>query len=449
VELRKKIDEEIPALIDDREYGKLKTFAKAAYAERIKAYNSYFDRFPLGRHIDDVRRLISKMVAQYHAKLKRDLKACERKRDWKKCMSLCDVFIEKFKGTDQAEKIAGHRIKYEKRLYYETQFDSMRAEARQMGIDFDGAKLVFQEYLKANPEAPSYVKNMVKNELDIISRKKKKYLKEENEWNKLVSYTENTIVNISKRIRRAENYIGRVPVRYKNEAKAILAKLKEKRVAEQKIAKEKQLTREWKEAYAYSRNTSKSLVSRISRMESYIRKNSKVRYADQAREVLKKLLDQKRVADERTRRVQAEGARIRNEYKRMQSAIAVRSKSRRYRDNRDGTVTDTRTGLTWVLLDSSGHLGRCMDYYEAGEYVKQLKTGNHTSWRLPTATELASIYKIDPFFPKSAATWFWTSEIIWHGWNKKVVVVTARGETSWKKIQVDMEKCGAVRAVRD
>ncbi len=282
----------------------------------------------------------------------------------------------------------------------------------------------------------------------IIARKKKQYQKEEYEWTKLMSYTENTIVNISKRIKKMERYIVNPPNRHKKEALSILARLKEKRIAEQKIAREKKQVREWQEAYAFSRNSTKSIVSRISRMESYIRKNPKGKYTNQARIVLDKLLNKKRIADERLRRVEAESARIRNEYKRMQTLIARKGRGR-YKDNQDGSVTDTKTGLTWVLLDSSGHLGRCMDYYEANEYVKQLKTGNHRNWRLPTATELAGIYKIRPFFPKSAATWFWTSEIIWHGWNKQAVIVTAKNETSWKKIQVDMEKCGTVRAVRD
>lgn len=447
-DLKKKIEDEIPALIDDREYDSLKKFSKANYTERIKGYNSYFERFPLGRHIDDVKLLISKMVSQYHKKLKRDLAACERNRNWKKCMGLCDAFIEKFKGTAQAEKIAGHRIKYEKRLYYETQFDSMRTEAIQMGQNFDSAKLVFEEYLKANPEAPSYVKKMVKNELDIIARKQKKYKNEENEWTKLISYTENTIISISKRIKKMESYLGRAPNRHKEEANSILTELKEKKVTEEKIAHEKQLVREWNEAYAYSRNTSNSLVNRISRMERYIRKHSRGKYADQANTILENLLNQKRNVEERTRRVQAESARIRNEYKKMQSILAG-ERSGRYIDNQDGTVTDTKTRLTWVLLDSSGHLGRCINYYEAIEYVKQLKTGNHQNWRLPTAAELAGIYKIRPFFPKSAATWFWSSEIIVRGWNKKVVIVTGKSETSWEKIQADREKCGTVRAVRD
>lgn len=59
----------------------------------------------------------------------------------------------------------------------------------------------------------------------------------------------------------------------------------------------------------------------------------------------------------------------------------------RFLDNRDGTVTDTATGLMWQKTDS----GRGMDWQAALKYAQELKLAGHDDWRLPSAKELQSI----------------------------------------------------------
>lgn len=56
-------------------------------------------------------------------------------------------------------------------------------------------------------------------------------------------------------------------------------------------------------------------------------------------------------------------------------------------DNRDGTITDKATGLTWMKADSS----QGMDWPAALEYAENLNLAGHDDWRLPNAKELQSI----------------------------------------------------------
>ena len=56
-------------------------------------------------------------------------------------------------------------------------------------------------------------------------------------------------------------------------------------------------------------------------------------------------------------------------------------------DNKDGTVTDTATGLMWTREDS----GSPMDWEHALQYAEGLKVAGHEDWRLPNAKELQSI----------------------------------------------------------
>jgi len=58
-----------------------------------------------------------------------------------------------------------------------------------------------------------------------------------------------------------------------------------------------------------------------------------------------------------------------------------------YQDNGDGTITDLNTGLMWQKTpDYKKH-----NFYDAFDYVDQLKIGGHTDWRLPTIKELYSL----------------------------------------------------------
>jgi len=124
----------------------------------------------------------------------------------------------------------------------------------------------------------------------------------------------------------------------------------------------------------------------------------------------------------------------------------------RFLEKQPGTVLDTRTGLTWCLLDSRADTGQCLDYEAAAKYVAGLAAGGFSDWRLPSADELAGIYKKAPFFPASGgAEWYWTSKSYTRysdGWSRVVDVVSSRNETDWRVDQMADWQCGAVRAVR-
>ncbi len=61
-------------------------------------------------------------------------------------------------------------------------------------------------------------------------------------------------------------------------------------------------------------------------------------------------------------------------------------------DNGDGTLTETKTHLMWTQKDSFADLGKCLNWYQATEYVANLKTGGHSDWRLPMVFEYGMIY---------------------------------------------------------
>ncbi|MCP5005277.1 MAG: DUF1566 domain-containing protein [Planctomycetes bacterium] len=56
-------------------------------------------------------------------------------------------------------------------------------------------------------------------------------------------------------------------------------------------------------------------------------------------------------------------------------------------DNKNGTISDSATGLMWQQSDSN----RGMNWKEALKYAENLNLGGHDDWRLPNAKELQSI----------------------------------------------------------
>ena len=136
---------------------------------------------------------------------------------------------------------------------------------------------------------------------------------------------------------------------------------------------------------------------------------------------------------------------------RAKIAALLKESGKRFVDNHNDTIKDTKTGLVWCMLDSLMQLQKCLSYKEAKAYVKALKTGGHQDWRLPTEKELVEIFKKKPFFPLRETQWYWTSKSYSRysdGWQEMVHVVTTKQETKWENEQANAAECGAVQAVR-
>lgn len=58
----------------------------------------------------------------------------------------------------------------------------------------------------------------------------------------------------------------------------------------------------------------------------------------------------------------------------------------KYKDNKDGTITDLVTGLMWEK-----NMGDKLTYEAAQRKAKDLRTGGHRDWRIPTIKELYSL----------------------------------------------------------
>lgn len=125
----------------------------------------------------------------------------------------------------------------------------------------------------------------------------------------------------------------------------------------------------------------------------------------------------------------------------------------RFAERAPGVVVDTRTGLMWQMMDSSAvESGKCLTYDDGKEYVKQLKAGGFSDWRLPTPAELTGLHVTAPVFPSPGAKTYWSSENYTgyaDGWHVMVDTLASEDGARWEVVKKDALECGAVRAVRN
>lgn len=127
-----------------------------------------------------------------------------------------------------------------------------------------------------------------------------------------------------------------------------------------------------------------------------------------------------------------------------------------FKDNGNGTVTDSTTGLLWQQggSDGQGWNGQAFMYWaDAISYCEGLSLGGQSDWRLPNVNELKSIVDtkysnptIDKtYFPNTHADSYWSSDLsskstygISYAWG---VSFSGGGKYEWMTISALYVRC--------
>ncbi len=368
----------------------LKKVATTDFLERYAAYRDYLEQFPEGSEREAVERMITDLAQEYHGVIEKQTATCDAQEKWDDCIAQCDQFLSTFTNDVWAEKVRTLRTM----LQDKKEFKALTAKSALVADDYVKARKVYLDYLEKRPDTTQ--KETIAERINALNND----LARQKAWEKTAAYATNPAYDIVTRIKRLDVYM-------ENHASGPYARLASNLRA--------QLDPELQDAL------------RAQRVEAAQQEMLARQQAEQARQA------------KAARRIQ----RLRDQVARQLGPLASR-----FVDHRDGTVTDKVTGLTWCLLDSRLELDTCIPYTAAKTYVQALTTGGHSDWRLPTAGELATLYKNSPFFPDTGAAWYWTSETFVRGYHRVVDVVTSQPETVFVRTSKTEESCGAVRAVR-
>ena len=380
----------IRQLLGAASFEDLKRFSTTDLIERYAAYREYLDQFPEGAERETVEGMIADLAQEYHQAIQKQVVDCDAQQDWSGCIAECDRFLSVFSDDVLAPEVKQLRAA----LRDKADVAALIARAAQVPNDVTRARRIYTDYLDNHPQTSQ--RETILQRIDALN------------------------VDLNRKAT-------------------------------------------WEKTKAFATNPANDIISRLQRLDSYIQNHASGTYAEQAQALMTQLEPERQAAlraqraeaqrrQEQVRR-QAEAAQRAKAAQRIQQlqdqvAAQLRPVAIRFISNKDGTVFDQVTGLTWTLLDSHLALGRCMDYRDAKAYIQQMNTGGHRDWRLPTAGELASIYKNRPFFPDSGAAWYWTSESFARGYHRVVDVVTSEPEPVFTRTSKTEDSCGAVRAVR-
>jgi len=360
-------------------------------AAKMAVYRRYLERFPKGRHRKEVYKQIDALAADQFRELETAMLNCKRSGQWQDCVDRCDGFLSAFGISSFTEAVRDFRKESQGKL----DLAEVGALAAGLAEDPYKAKMALEQFLQKRPDSPA-------------------------------------AEEARKRLAEAEMRID--------------------------------AAQQWQRIEALGRDDARPLRDRVEAVRSYAAKTTFTRYRESAArlaaELEKRMWEesqkQQQMAAEQYRRMQLEQQkqqaareRMRIEGLEKEAGIKLAAAGERFVAGNAGTFVDKKSGLIWCLLDSQKTLNRCQNYQEAKNYVAKLSTGNFTDWRMPTAAELASLYKNPPFFPVESAPWYWTSKIFTTGYHTKVRVVSSDRETEVRTEYRRSSECGAVRAVRD
>jgi len=107
---------------------------------------------------------------------------------------------------------------------------------------------------------------------------------------------------------------------------------------------------------------------------------------------------------------------------------------KRFTNNKNGTVTDNKTGLMWLKNPRDYNKGHVRNWKDAVAGCKKFKFAGYKDWRLPTVHELFSIVDFtktkfplaDKIFTFGDRHWFWSATKYVPG-NTNAVIVGFNG----------------------
>lgn len=166
--IREKKDE-IPSLIDERDYQNLLSISKNQPEKIAYAGAAYLRQHPDGTYVAQVKQRIKAVEAPYYRNVTKALTQCEKNEDWNQCIQLSNRYIDVYHDSSSALELKERRDKYQISLQNHNILAALISKAG--GTDADPVKVrtIFEEFIRESPNSPAAP--IVKNELAKINKR--------------------------------------------------------------------------------------------------------------------------------------------------------------------------------------------------------------------------------------------------------------------------------------
>jgi hypothetical protein len=153
----------LSAHFEDRDFHALETNLNLETIERIAAYQRYLERYPEGKHHQNVLMLLSELSHAYYIILKDELAQCEKDKAYEKCIQVAERFIKFYPTDKRSQELKKLQEQYRQLRRQQMILTELRKQSQEKGSDLEGAKQVFIRYLDLNPN--SSLKSIIQDEL--------------------------------------------------------------------------------------------------------------------------------------------------------------------------------------------------------------------------------------------------------------------------------------------
>lgn len=158
--------QQLPGLIDERDYERIAAIPSANYALRASAMTDYLTAHPKGAHVKEVERRAKAMAKPYYQQLARELKGCEQSYQWGRCIELSAPYIDLYKDSRYAVRLKKKRDEYVRNNQGAEIVSRLRAEAGGRSADPAILTQTYRTYLARNPYSPA--RPIIESEIEAL-----------------------------------------------------------------------------------------------------------------------------------------------------------------------------------------------------------------------------------------------------------------------------------------
>jgi hypothetical protein len=155
------------AQIETSDFEKMLRVAMAQGPERISTYQAFLENHRESSHRQEILRLISEMEAEYFIFLQRRAQENETPDNLAETIELGRKFIETYPGSDHIEAVNRMLDNCQNRFLATLSFGQLQTRADAFGTDYESARIVYEDYLKAYPGSP--VREKINVEIDRLT----------------------------------------------------------------------------------------------------------------------------------------------------------------------------------------------------------------------------------------------------------------------------------------
>lgn len=157
----------LSAQVDTENFEEMKRVAMAQGPERISTYRAFLEKHPDSSYREEVLKLVFDMEEEYYIFLERRFLEKEASGSLAKTIELGQQFIDAYPGSDHLEAVNKMLANCRSEFSATLSFAQLQTRASALGTDYESARIVYQDYLKAYPGSP--VREKIEREIDLLT----------------------------------------------------------------------------------------------------------------------------------------------------------------------------------------------------------------------------------------------------------------------------------------